>query len=209
MGPPELPGGNPYQRRWIEDPAPVLQWGRRNYPAETYKGRNILLENADVLQWGRRNYPAETRLTGAQSGSSAVVLQWGRRNYPAETTNMRSEITDSEGASMGPPELPGGNLDHHAPSFPCFWCFNGAAGITRRKRPMPRATTARSAKRFNGAAGITRRKPLRAGFLTAFAMPASMGPPELPGGNRGNREAEKDCLQLLQWGRRNYPAETW
>ena len=59
---------------------------------------------------------------------------------------------------MGPPELPGGNhrnATHHATLYPCF---NGAAGITRRKRAADRA-----------AKGAVRA--------------ASMGPPELPGGN--------------------------
>ena len=35
MGPPELPGGNAEKRGTVGAPAASLQWGRRNYPAET------------------------------------------------------------------------------------------------------------------------------------------------------------------------------
>ena len=62
MGPPELPGGN--ETLDVTEPPQVLplQWGRRNYPAETKdKSPKDILR--DMLQWGRRNYPAETEPT--------------------------------------------------------------------------------------------------------------------------------------------------
>ena len=90
----------------------MLQWGRRNYPAET-RGTNATPPvRYSALQWGRRNYPAET-----SQADGRMALQWGRRNYPAETdapslVSARSAV-----------------------------CFNGAAGITRRK-PTRHATSA-------------------------------------------------------------------
>ena len=45
------------------------------------------------------------------------LLQWGRRNSPAETPAVRDAV-----------DLPVG-------------CFNGAAGIHRRKRTLGRSTT--------------------------------------------------------------------
>ena len=85
MGPPELPGGN---------------------------ADLVVLDECHTrrLQWGRRNYPAETTVSWVTPGPMTMMLQWGRRNYPAET---------SEGA----------------PTVASFSiCFNGAAGITRRKQ---------------------------------------------------------------------------
>ena len=35
MGPPELPGGNSINGNLIATSNIMLQWGRRNYPAET------------------------------------------------------------------------------------------------------------------------------------------------------------------------------
>ena len=61
MGPPELPGGN-IRVFWVQIPAEFsLQWGRRNYPAETTVTVARVAREAKALQWGRRNYPAETQ----------------------------------------------------------------------------------------------------------------------------------------------------
>ena len=157
MGPPELPGGN-LPRTIVPRPmAAALQWGRRNYPAETLEIRLSRDDLARLLQWGRRNYPAETHRWHCRLGRTSesfngaagitrrkpddgdreltlkVALQWGRRNYPAETG------------------------------------FTTASPVA----PSPG---------FNGAAGITRRKP-RSAQPAEVGGEASMGPPELPGGN--------------------------
>ena len=183
MGPPELPGGNSRPRKIRHARNERLQWGRRNYPAET--SRTVVVNAIIlVLQWGRRNYPAETRQRRNARPAYGGRLQWGRRNYPAETPPVATlNAAKAAGASMGPPELPGGNADR-AP------------------------TTAASRMRFNGAAGITRRKPQRQADLQARRDVASMGPPELPGGNGGDAHTKSKLLAELQWGRRNYPAET-
>ena len=199
-------------RRTPSTPLP-LQWGRRNYPAETPEhqvpnvhvqgasmgppelpGGNICVpsvrasETVSMLQWGRRNYPAETSTLPQQWSSASGGLQWGRRNYPAETRKRRAPPDGRRSASMGPPELPGGNdLLTECAHRRAWSCFNGAAGITRRKH---------------------RQKPNIGEALNVCAK-ASMGPPELPGGNVGDGHAAASSQWMLQWGRRNYPAETW
>ena len=209
MGPPELPGGNGLVVASIDEFIYELQWGRRNYPAETRHAGNIPCVSYSVLQWGRRNYPAETILRSGRrmragrcfNGAAGItrrklggidgrlpplpLLQWGRRNYPAET------------AVAVPSAIP-----------PVHLRFNGAAGITRRKRRRYRSVRGRSRRCFNGAAGITRRKPDRGAVQGHHRQFASMGPPELPGGNPGSAEWGQVEGALLQWGRRNYPAET-
>ena len=256
MGPPELPGGNYRGSAMIWPDEAVLQWGRRNYPAETWAPSEGQVKNDVTLQWGRRNYPAETWPSGEKE-ASRQGLQWGRRNYPAETSIDRRRNLVQALASMGPPELPGGNLPSGAATS-AGWSkgFNGAAGITRRKlthgpmdapvtivlqwgrRNYPaetrRSTTCRWRGRrgFNGAAGITRRKLPQVASSSQAAMllqwgrrnypaetlpdpaavvnrySASMGPPELPGGNGGAEDEGTPLEPMLQWGRRNYPAET-
>ena len=62
--------------------------------------------------------------------------------------------------------------------------------------------------RFNGAAGITRRKHYKKIKEETNLLDASMGPPELPGGNAGIARWMGHGEEELQWGRRNYPAET-
>ena len=83
-------------------------------------------------------------------------------------------------ASMGPRELPRGDRNRQKVAIDLFIGFNGAAGITpRRKR--------------------TARQRLRTGR-------ASMGPRELP---RGDAPVTPwaSTVTVLQWGRGNYPAE--
>ena len=41
---------------------------------------------------------------------------------------------DAPLASMRPPEFTGGNASSSALRYRCWWCFNEAAGIHRRKR---------------------------------------------------------------------------
>ena len=160
----------------------MLQWGRRNYPAETSKcqfcgsreatasmgppelpggndSTDLAAARAEALQWGRRNYPAETCGRSSASRRRSRSLQWGRRNYPAETA--------------APPACLAGASS-----------FNGAAGITRRKPECYSTGLPRHRARFNGAAGITRRKQLHRQASSDHRRVASMGPPELPGGNR-------------------------
>ena len=260
MGPPELPGGNSACAARYFSASPRLQWGRRNYPAETAGGRHqggppeprfngaagitrrkqskhlLLLSFNNSFNGAAgitRRKPARPLVRWYQFNAA---LQWGRRNYPAETDYRRKvDALAAVKASMGPPELPGGNPDRAGPDRTApQGCFNGAAGITRRKRRSaditglpagagfngaagitrrkPRLTAASPAphpRRFNGAAGITRRKRDNGIERAPGGTVASMGPPELPGGNaiESLQYAEGDIL--LQWGRRNYPAETW
>ena len=300
-----------------------LQWGRRNYPAET-SIRRRRRPGATSLQWGRRNYPAETinvspaianeyagfngaagitrrkQLSSSGFGPFQGPLQWGRRNYPAETRgsvlgegilprcfNGAAGITRRKPpkvhdsymavnrasmgppelpggnvqsrrqaehrrlvASMGPPELPGGNISRPPPTRTArhtasmgppelpggnapapLWngllrrpSFNGAAGITRRKRRyqllsaqdlgalqwgrrnypaetswIPQPYLARACG-FNGAAGITRRKPQSDRAVQPAPPGASMGPPELPGGNRRKADRMRRERQLASMG---------
>ena len=66
--------------------------------------------------------------------------------------------------------------------------FNEAAGFTRRKRSPMTGSTALGYRRFNEAAGFTRRKPAgQPRRVLRRPRPASMRPPDLPGGNEGSR----------------------
>ena len=84
---------------------------------------------------------------------------------------------------MGPPEFTGGNLGEEPDR--CRWlrCFNGAAGIHRRKQ-------------------------LQRLLVYGSERPASMGPPEFTGGNLFDLRVYPSLRRRLQWGRRNSPAET-
>ena len=181
MGPPELPGGNvaPSSRR--AERLVSLQWGRRNYPAETGRSTWWAASSASPLQWGRRNYPAET-LPDEASHHRRRQASMGPPELPGgNSMRMQADAPDMHAASMGPPELPGGNQIVDQRRLVRVICFNGAAGITRRKQ-TERCTSCR---------------------LTW----ASMGPPELPGGNL-RQWYQEWLVSVLQWGRRNYPAET-
>ena len=157
MGPPELPGGN--------------------YHIVGEVGATLV-----VLQWGRRNYPAETVATEVLLGLLQVLLQWGRRNYPAETTDFSfCEIT--------------------------ILSFNGAAGITRRKQPPRRPLGGGDLPASMGPPELPGGNHYRP-VLNRRARHASMGPPELPGGNSRPGVPSVVATCPLQWGRRNYPAET-
>ena len=159
MGPPELPGGNLVRRKRPLLKRSALQWGRRNYPAETW------CEGSDRFSSARR-------FNGA-AGITRRKPQDGWGYYPI-----------TEPASMGPPELPGGNVERVIRSM-----LRGAAG-------------------FNGAAGITRRKLAVCEAALHVVKRASMGPPELPGGNIPAPTIAATPAASIQWGRRNYPAET-
>ena len=157
---------------------------------------------------GPPELPGGNRPQRADRLCAPVLLQWGRRNYPAETVLTSHPAENSAYASMGPPELPGGNSPATRAPRAHSNGFNGAAGITRRKQVAISRPPPWCASRFNGAAGITRRK--RAAAARGYRLPAaaSMGPPELPGGNRAYMMRITLQYYRLQWGRRNYPAET-
>ena len=134
---------------------------------------------------------------------------------------------------MGPPEFTGGNASSAVSGSPTSCgCFNGAAGIHRRKLLALRNLN-RISSRFNGAAGIHRRKPALRGWMLVLMLPrfngaagihrrklavamgvyadlfdASMGPPEFTGGNSTSWSQMHSAVVSLQWGRRNSPAET-
>ena len=86
-------------------------------------------------------------------------------------------------ASMGPPEFTGGNVSTSSPSDRSRLRFNGAAGIHRRKHVRAGRKGGRPYGCFNGAAGIHRRKQK---IIFIF----------------------NSKIIMLQWGRRNSPAET-
>ena len=209
MGPPELPGGNMQETK----------------PTRTRDGE---------LQWGRRNYPAETSPVPLDVGPLKVMLQWGRRNYPAETIVILESNSRRQYGFNGAAGITRRKQARAAQYFAADPAgFNGAAGITRRKlirysssvmsklalqwgrRNYPAETLIESRKTltpggsFNGAAGITRRKQQPCPLASSRCLAgASMGPPELPGGNRYAFSMFMSRPLSLQWGRRNYPAET-
>ena len=160
-----------------------------------------------VLQWGRRNYPAETLMPAASSAAS-LTASMGPPELPGgnDDPSRPPKLRVAE-ASMGPPELPGGNNASGRPRPPPATCFNGAAGITRRKLTPQRRNKNRNKQlqwgRRNYPAetvGVRNTEP--------EGSEASMGPPKLPGGNVTVRELAGGLRVALQWGRRNYPAET-
>ena len=207
MGPPEFTGGN--------DDVPVgatvavteLQWGRRNSPAETpgygggpqgrpagFNGAAGIHRRKRVGAGADRRHPHASmgppEFTGGNfeqerlQASLDALLQWGRRNSPAETSP-----DDRSDAGAGR-------------------CFNGAAGIHRRKRVNMYDTADTINIGFNGAAGIHRRKPRDRPTPPSRSPRASMGPPEFTGGNRMHMRPPAPQALPLQWGRRNSPAET-
>ena len=209
MGPPELPGGNIWFDAPIRAGQTVLQWGRRNYPAETcaapgrcgatsarFNGaagitrRKPLSDLAAeviffIASMGPPELPGGNGLQHGLQHRHRLGLQWGRRNYPAETTAL----------------CPAGETRPRS--------FNGAAGITRRKRELVRVH-----QQQHRSAASMGPPELPGGNLDAGDQPvagfayASMGPPELPGGNYLVPRPISPAASLLQWGRRNYPAET-
>ena len=189
-------------------PMNPLQWGRRNYPAETFRTLSPAPSRVRSFN-GAAGITRRKRLLAGAGIIYALELQWGRRNYPAETGATRSCRSSRRSR------------------------FNGAAGITRRKpsgpvveedaghvvlqwgrRNYPAETAfvgvgfAGVPVCFNGAAGITRRKQPDDLRNRVAELEASMGPPELPGGNVHCKLCEDGYELPLQWGRRNYPAET-
>ena len=136
------------------------------------------------------------------------MLQWGRRNYPAETRPRGAGEGPHRPASMGPPELPGGNRKKYLELKGNFCGFNGAAGITRRKPAVRRARTERWIEGFNGAAGITRRKPAAVRFRSIRRLVGFNGAAGITRRKHAVINAAGELTGLLQWGRRNYPAET-
>ena len=256
MGPPELPGGNQVVAETDLNKGTALQWGRRNYPAETTP-RAPRSRRRDTASMGPPELPGGNMEARGELRVYPGVLQWGRRNYPAETRagpisvdqarpgfNGAAGITRRKrgagqgrdtgaGASMGPPELPGGNFREaytevarknglqwgrrnypaethriHRQRGSAIARFNGAAGITRRKHRRKERQLRPNRHRFNGAAGITRRKQEVRVLGHREHRHASMGPPELPGGNDISGGHTMVSGWTLQWGRRNYPAET-
>ena len=84
MGPPELPGGNSAAAGISVNRLPSLQWGRRNYPAET------------PAPPGAEQSPAK-----GFNGAAGITR---RKLVDLAVAGVHDAL-----ASMGPPELPGGN----------------------------------------------------------------------------------------------------
>ena len=109
MGPPELPGGNLAADEAGDAVIISLQWGRRNYPAETLTASWVL--STGLLSFnGAAGITRRKQVAFRCSSGCGPLLQWGRRNYPAETGELNIGTLRSRRR------------------------FNGAAGITRRKR---------------------------------------------------------------------------
>ena len=182
MGPPEFTGGN-----LVVQPQSTLP--------------------TDVLQWGRRNSPAETRLAKLPIGRFLPCFNGAAGIHRRKRPHCRIAGRTRPAASMGPPEFTGGNRFLTCRSVLNSLSFNGAAGIHRRKltrqlssacqqdllqwgrRNSPAETSVESARRLH-------------------ALVASMGPPEFTGGNPRNSPRSTGWVKGLQWGRRNSPAET-
>ena len=206
MGPPEFTGGNLAAADAFVGGGAVASMGPPEFTGGNI-ARLLKVSVSSVLQWGRRNSPAETRggrTCHRRSGSRFNGAAGIHRRKPGTVSAGRSRRLL---ASMGPPEFTGGNPDIAAIDCCTIKCFNGAAGIHRRKptfrsltptrisalqwgrRNSPAETRSRRAvtvpvrTRFNGAAGIHRRK-------------------------LNNNCSGWKYLIMLQWGRRNSPAET-
>ena len=160
MGPPEFTGGNTRIFGWRFTETPMLQWGRRNSPAETpplghpwalrdvrasmgppeFTGGNTMGSTSSststaALQWGRRNSPAETGTGGAFTATPRQCFNGAagiHRRKPVGGPEAADPVSDA--ASMGPPEFTGGNSQLGLGDDTAdTWRFNGAAGIHRRK----------------------------------------------------------------------------
>ena len=85
MGPPEFTGGNPPDPVVLAPLTRVLQWGRRNSPAET-TGRVVHSGQSDSerASMGPPEFTGGNR-HGKHVALAPILLQWGRRNSPAET----------------------------------------------------------------------------------------------------------------------------
>ena len=119
-------------------------------------------------------------IVGAQATATSARLQWGRRRSPAEIYER------------------GVSRDGHG-------CFNGAAGVHRRKSanwPPWRLATALQWGRRRSPAEISYRR--MEGTVLGFA---SMGPPAFTGGNVDALDVAAHDRPVLQWGRRRSPAE--
>ena len=151
--------------------------------------------------------------TGGNGVNAALIeqardeLQWGRRNSPAETCPVCRAYSRIRCASMGPPEFTGGN---RAPSLPSI----SSTELQWGRRNSPAETPQQCHRlvvddfRFNGAAGIHRRKHVPQRRPPDARRMASMGPPEFTGGNGTRGYVLPMPAGVLQWGRRNSPAET-
>ena len=186
-----------------------------------------------MLQWGRRNSPAETgavrdggrRRRHRFNGAAGI-----HRRKPEAIDRAQAESVCFNGAA--------GIHRRKRPHEVWFdrnvrGSFNGAAGIHRRKLGCAGHDPAAGGIGFNGAAGIHRRKPTTTHPLStgppaplqwgrrnspaetqgprqglAWPHQASMGPPEFTGGNVSGVSSDVIQENRLQWGRRNSPAET-
>ncbi len=156
MGPPQNSGGERLrlrerERRKIASMGPPQNSGGESYVSE------LIGSGTDLLQWGRRRTAAERP---CPSGPSLTLtqLQWGRRRTAAESGLLEVIRRQVDGASMGPPQNSGGELENDVGPNNRSSCFNGAAAEQRRRGPQrtPRARTTR--RGFNGAAAEQRRR---------------------------------------------------
>ena len=182
MGPPEFTGGN-FRKHILGD----MRLECFNGAAGIHRRKPAQAAGEEEADGQASMGPPE--FTGGnpniRSGTYDQIptLQWGRRNSPAETRPAHAD-------RRCPPELQWGRRNSPAET-------GLAAGAVRRRR-----------RGFNGAAGIHRRKP---GGMDPFHTTglASMGPPEFTGGNARLIGRVTEIASVLQWGRRNSPAETW
>ena len=185
----------------------VLQWGRRNSPAETLLKLNLVVN----LQYASMGPPEFTGGNTTPAGRSRCSLT--RFNGAAGIHRRKRPKMILRGglhgiASMGPPEFTGGNSQRsRSRSGRERWLQWGRRNSPAETSgsPPPRQLVARC---FNGAAGIHRRKLVVEIHVGGQMLCASMGPPEFTGGNTSFLAECVPWKVALQWGRRNSPAET-
>ena len=158
MRPPDLPGGNRSGTKWTISTLyrfnEAAGFTRRKPTSRRTDSESAPLRFNEAAGFTRRKHTSQV-LTRTASGASMRPPDLPGGNGGKECVVPPRDLL----ASMRPPDLPGGNsaISTAAPSCPCS-CFNEAAGFTRRKQ------------------GRISRRP-KAGTS------ASMRPPDLPGGN--------------------------
>ena len=186
-----------------------------------------------ALQWGRRNYPAETRsafrrgegsrrsFNGA-AGITRRKLVYGRSRIVHPLASMGPPelpggnvpwlgrcLPAGSGASMGPPELPGGNAMYHAAiAAPYIAASMGPPELPGGNKQVDMENLVRNNSASMGPPELPGGNGRQGLTSSTDRSRASMGPPELPGGNLRHTISPNIGTLVLQWGRRNYPAET-
>src|SRR6185437_11224717 len=133
MGPPAYADGDAGGRFARGGSTDALQWGRRPTPTETWirTGRSSTAINGFNGAAGLRR--RRLRVTGGAASTMAASM--GPPAY-ADGDDPGGSLGDDVGtASMGPPAYADGDLAAAPTARSPPSCFNGAAGL-RRRRPL-------------------------------------------------------------------------